>query len=268
MARLSARERAALPDRSFAYIDSAGRRRLPIHDAAHLRAAIARFAQVPFESDEARDRARERVLAAAKRHGIMPVGFIASQLRSARRGVALPAGPVTFLLFDVEGSSGLLQHLGDGYATVLRDIRRLVGDAVTAGGGFKVDAHGDEFFAVFVRARDALAAALAVQLGMAAFAWPGGRQVLVRAGVHGGRPTLTDSGYVGISVHTVARIASIAHGGQVLVSEQARTSLGELDAGMSLVSLGSRRLAGLTGDEQLYQLVAEGLRRDFPPLRV
>jgi class 3 adenylate cyclase len=89
----------------------------------------------------------------------------------------------------------------------------------------------------------------------------------VRAGVHGGRPTLTDSGYVGLAVHTVARITSVAHGGQVLVSEQVRAALGDLDAGQSLVHLGGYRLAGLAREEQLYQLVADGLRRDFPPLR-
>jgi class 3 adenylate cyclase len=267
MARLSARERAALPDRAFAYIDSTGRRRLPIHDEAHLRAAIARFAQVPFESDEARDRARQRLLVAAKRLGIMPVGFIASQVRRERRGQSLPSGAVTFLLFDLEGSTGLLQALGDGYATVLRDVRRIIGTSVTAAGGHKVDATGDEFFAVFVQARDAVAAALAVQVAMSAFTWPGGLPVLVRAGVHGGRPTLTDSGYVGLAVHTVARITSVAHGGQVLVSEQVRGALGDLEAGQSLVHLGGYRLAGLAREEQLYQLVADGLRREFPPLR-
>ena len=84
VARLESSERTDLPDRAFAYVDSRGRRRLPIHDAAHVRNALARFNQVHFEDDAARDRARQRLLNAAKKHGIVPLGFIASQLDSER----------------------------------------------------------------------------------------------------------------------------------------------------------------------------------------
>ena len=80
MATLSARERAALPNRGFAYIDSRGMRRLPIHDAAHVRNALARFNQVDFEDEAVRDQARSRLLRAARRFRIVPVGFITSQL--------------------------------------------------------------------------------------------------------------------------------------------------------------------------------------------
>lgn len=86
MARLNARERANLPDRAFAYIDAHGNRRLPIHDEAHVRNALGRFERVRFEDDAARERARRRLLNAAKRHGIVPVGFITGQLRSERTG--------------------------------------------------------------------------------------------------------------------------------------------------------------------------------------
>src|SRR5215210_1669150 len=116
MPRLGARERAKLPDSAFAYIDSRGRRRLPIHDAAHVRNALARFGQVAFEDEAARDRARSRLLRAAKKHGIMPIGFISAQLKPVRR---LPTGHLTFLLTDIEGSTELLARLGDGYAAVL-----------------------------------------------------------------------------------------------------------------------------------------------------
>src|SRR5688572_4714712 len=127
MARLGAKERAQLPDSAFAYIDSRGRRALPIHDAAHVRNALARFGQVAFEDEAARDRARSRLLRAAKRHGIMPIGFISAQLQPQRR---LPKGQVTFLLADIEGSTELLRRLGDGYAPVLADVRRRAGAAV------------------------------------------------------------------------------------------------------------------------------------------
>src|ERR687887_307363 len=121
VASLTARERAALPDSAFAYIDSKGARRLPIHDAAHVRNALARFSQVAFEDDDARDRARIRLLRAAQKHGIMPIGFLSAQLQPQRR---LPSGQVTLLLADLEGSTELLGRLHDGYAPVLKDIRR------------------------------------------------------------------------------------------------------------------------------------------------
>ena len=93
MARLSARDRAALPDRAFAAVDSSGRRRLPINDEAHVRNALARFDRVPFESDEDRDRARQRLLNAAKRFGIMPVGFVTNQCaRSVAAARRCPPG--------------------------------------------------------------------------------------------------------------------------------------------------------------------------------
>src|SRR5687768_18071382 len=109
MARLGAKERAQLPDSAFAYIDSQGRRRLPIHDAAHVRNALARFNQVAFEDEAAREQARTRLLKAAKRFGIVPVGFITGQLQSerelGRRGEPnhLPSGFVTMLFTDIEG---------------------------------------------------------------------------------------------------------------------------------------------------------------------
>src|SRR4051812_37328864 len=84
MARLDATERAKLSNSAFAYVDSIGRRRLPIHDEQHVRNALARFNQVAFESDDARERARKKLLNAAKKFRIVPVGFIAGQLRSER----------------------------------------------------------------------------------------------------------------------------------------------------------------------------------------
>ncbi len=268
MARLSARERASLPDRAFAYIDSTGQRRLPIHDAAHVRNALARFDRVAFESDDAKDRARQRLLRAAQRHGVMPIGFITSQARPRRTGRPLPSGAVSFLMTDVEGSTLLLRRLGDAYAALLRQMRQLVSAEVRRAGGVDVDQHGDECFAAFQRPEDALTAAAAVQQAMSARTWPGSESVRVRAGVHGGRPTLTDAGYVGLAVHTVARICSVAHGGQVVVSSQVRSACDELPPGYELVSLGSYQLAGLPRREELFQLTAPTLDRQFPPLRL
>ncbi len=267
MAKLSARERAELPDRAFAYIDSKGVRRLPINDEAHVRNALARFDRVAWDDDAARDRARQRLLNAAKRFGIMPVGFINRQLGpSGGTRPALPAGTVTFLLTDIEGSTSLLRQLGDDYAALLRDMRACTRKAVAAGGGYPVDSHGDEFFAVFERSDAAVLAAIDLFGALREWSWPGDVEVLVRAGIHGGRPTLTDTGYVGLSVHTVARICSVAHGGQIVVSSHAVD--GDTPRGVRFRSLGEHRLMGLPKPEALYQVQAKGLRSRFPPLRI
>src|ERR671936_2811658 len=103
----------------------------------------------------------------------------------------LPSGTVTFLFTDVEGSTRLLHELGDEYATVLAEHRRVLRDAFARHGGVEVDTQGDAFFVAFARASDALAAALEAQ---AALNGP----IRVRMGVHTGEPLLTDDGYVGI----------------------------------------------------------------------
>lgn len=273
MAKLSARERANLPDRAFAYVDADGRRRLPIHDEAHVRNALARFDRVAFPDDAARDRARRRLLNAAKRYGIVPVGFITGQLRSERSARSpdfstFPTGPVTFLLTDIEGSTVLLRQLGDGYAPLLKDVRGIIRTAVRRAGGLKVDAHGDELFAVFRRPVSAVQAAVEIQRSLDERAWPDDLPVRVRAGIHSGRPALTDAGYVGLSVHTVARICSVAHGGQIVISAHTKGAIGEATpADMRFRSLGRHRLAGLPKPEALFQVDAKGLRTRFPPLR-
>jgi class 3 adenylate cyclase len=265
MPPLRAKERAQLPDSAFAYIDSRGRRRLPIHDAAHVRNALARFGQVAFEDDAARDRARSRLLRAAKKHGIMPIGFISSQLEPQRK---LPKGQVTFLLSDIEGSTELLGRLGDDYASLLRDVRRRVRAAIRKAGGHEVSARGDDHFAVFERAPGALEAALAIQRAMRASDWPGGADVRLRIGLHRGRPELTDTGYVGLSVHAAARICFAAHGGQIVMSSAVRAAIEEqLAEGVALTSLGRWRFRGLPEPLELFQVKAADLPDDFPPLR-
>jgi class 3 adenylate cyclase len=262
---LTAKERAQLPDSAFAYIDSRGRRRLPIHDASHVRNALARFSQVAFEDDDARDRARNRLLRAAKKHGIMPIGFISAQLQPQRK---LPKGQVTFLLTDIEGSTELLSRLGDHYAPLLAKVRRRLRAAVRDAGGHEVDVRGDDHFAVFESATGALEAALAIQRAMSAGAWPGGIEVRLRIGLHRGRPALTDTGYVGLSVHAAARICFAAHGGQIVMSSAVRAAVNEsLPDGVSLRSLGAWRFRGLPEPVELFQVAADDLLADFPPLR-
>jgi class 3 adenylate cyclase len=265
MPPLSAKERAQLPDRAFAYIDSRGRRRLPIHDAAHVRNALARFNQVAFEDEAARDRARMRLLRAANKHGIMPIGFVRAQLQPERK---LPTGNVTFLLTDLEGSTELLARLDDRYTPLLRDVRRLVRDAVRSAGGREVSARGDDLFAVFERAPAALDAALAIQRAMRDAEWPDRNDVRLRIGLHRGRPSLTDTGYVGLSVHAAARICFAAHGGQIVLSSAVRTAVVEsLADGVGLKGLGAWRFHGLREPVELFQVEAADLLAEFPPLR-
>jgi class 3 adenylate cyclase len=265
MPPLRARERAQLPDSAFAYIDSQGRRRLPIHDASHVRNALARFGQVHFEDEDARDRARSRLLRAAKKHGIMPIGFINAQLRPDR---LLPTGQVTFLLSDIENSTGLLDRLGDDYARMLSDIRKLIRREVQAVGGREVSARGDDVFAAFEQAPRAVDAALAIQRAVQAKDWPGGGDVRLRIGLHRGRPALTDTGYVGISVHAAARICFAAHGGQIILSAAVRSVVADsLVNGIVLRSLGAWHFRGLPEPIPMFQVDAPGLPSDFPPLR-
>jgi len=253
MAKLDARKRKTLRDNAFAYVDPNGRRRLPIHDESHVRNALSRFNQAIFEDEAARDQARTKLLKAAKRYGIHPVGFVTGQLRAGGSG-GLPTGAVTFLMTDIEGSTALLLQLGDRYASLLADARRIARTAVRRAGGWEVDARADEYFAVFRHAAEAVGAALAIQQRLRDHAWPDGVKVLERMGIHSGRPQLTEGGYVGVSVHTVARISALAHGGQILISQAAVNALGEdRPEGVTFIDLGEHHLRGL-GDHVLFEV--------------
>jgi class 3 adenylate cyclase len=388
MATLDQQKRDTLPDSAFAYVDATGRRRLPIHDESHVRNALSRFNQTRFEDEAARDRARKRLLAAAKRYGIVPVGFFAGQLRvqgnqaaagrlvlelgrvaslaefqqrlrselrdpsleafewsgaiggyigaderpavmpaagtgravtlidrrghpmtalvhdpatladpghrkavtsavrlavenrqlqatvdaDARDARNLPAGAVTFLMSDIEDSTGLLHRLGDGYALLLTEVRGIQRTAIRNASGQEIDARADEYFAVFPHSPDAVVAAVTIQRKILARTWPHRVDVRVRIGLHHGKPTLTDTGYVGIAVHTTARVCAAGHGGQILVTRAAHEAI-TADGGapspprLRYRSLGIYQLRGLRRAEPLYQVEAPGLATDFPALR-
>jgi class 3 adenylate cyclase len=272
MAPLGAKERALLPDSAFAYIDSRGRRSLPINDEPHVRNALSRFNQLRFEDEQARDRARTRLLRASKKYGIVPIGFIAGQLRSrpATAGAGtLPVGLVTMLLTDIEASTPLLQRLGDRWPGVLAETRRLHRAAVTDAGGHEVDARADEFFAVFAEAPAALQAALAIQRRSLARRWPKGDEVRVRIGLHAGRPTLTETGYVGLDVNTAVRVCAAGHGGQIVLSGDVRDAFaGSPPDGVGFLELGLHQLQGLPKPIALFQAQVDDLPSQFPPPRV
>src|SRR5438067_14929 len=177
----------------------------------------------------------------------------------------LPTGTVTFLFTDIEGSTQLLRNLGDGYASVGTQCKLFIRDALAATGGAEVGTEGDSFFAAFSSAPEAVRAAVAAQRGLAAHAWPAGSTVRVRMGLHTGNGVLSGSDYVGMDVHRAARIASAAHGGQLIVSEATRALIEQsLPAGASLRDLGKHRLKDILQPEHLYDLVIEGLPAEFP----
>jgi YVTN family beta-propeller protein len=184
------------------------------------------------------------------------------------RVVELPTGTVTFLFTDIEGSTRMLKHLGEGYGAVLADHQRLLREAFEAYGGREIDTQGDSFFVAFRRARDAVAAAVAAQRALAAHHWPEGTAVRVRMGLHTGEPTATAERYVGLGVHRAARISGAGHGGQVLLSNATRELVeDDLPADVRLRDLGVHRLKDLDRPERIYQLVAAGLPADFPALK-
>jgi DNA-binding NarL/FixJ family response regulator/class 3 adenylate cyclase len=176
----------------------------------------------------------------------------------------LPTGTVTFLFTDVEDSTGLVRELGDAYAGVIADHRRLVRGAVGERGGYEIDCRGDEFFLAFALPGDAVETAIAIQRTHEAHGWPAERQVRVRMGIHTGKPVVEEDDYVGIDVHQVARLCSAGHGGQVLLSQATLDALEDID----VKDLGEHELKGLPRPERIFQLVHAGFENDFPPLRL
>ena len=168
----------------------------------------------------------------------------------------LPTGVVTLLFTDVEGSTRLLEGLGDGYGDALHEHRRRLRAAFAAHDGVEVDTQGDAFFVAFGRASDAIAAAEHGQRALA------DGPIRVRMGLHTGEPRLTEEGYVGLDVHKGARIAAVGHGGQVLLSQSTRAL-----ADAEVRDLGPHRLKDLSVPERIFQLEIDGLPREFAPLK-
>jgi predicted ATPase/class 3 adenylate cyclase/DNA-binding CsgD family transcriptional regulator len=174
----------------------------------------------------------------------------------------LPAGPVTFLFSDIEGSTRLVKALRERYPQVLAEHRRLVRAAIAAHDGAEVDTPGDAFFAAFGGATQAVLCALDIQRALAAHAWPGGAQVRVRIGVHTGQAVPAGGAYTGLAVHRAARICAAAGGGQVLVSQATQMLIEdeeEGEPGFTLVDVGEYRLKDLDRPVLLFQLAAAGL---------
>ena len=179
----------------------------------------------------------------------------------------LPTGVVTFVFTDVEGSTRLLQELGSEYRTLLERHSEIVRNVTVACGGVVVSTEGDSFFIVFTSPLEALRAISDFQTQLAAETWTSNEPVALRVGVHTGEATLGGDNYWGIDVHRTARIAAIGHGGQVLVSSvTAALAQPHLPPTLSLRSLGVHRFKDLGEGEEIFQLLVDGLRSDYPPL--
>ena len=172
------------------------------------------------------------------------------------------------LFTDIEGSTALVSRLGDRYGEALSAQRALLRVCFAEFRGREMGTEGDSFFVVFESATDAVGCCVAGQRALAGHDWPGGLAVRVRMGLHSGEPTRHEDNYIGLDVHRAARIAATAHGGQVVLSEPTRLlAASRLPAGVSARDLGSHRLKDIEAAERIYQLVAPGLREEFPPLK-
>lgn len=145
--------------------------------------------------------------------------------------------------------------------------RRILRSVFDEHGGHEMGTEGDSFFIVFASARHALMAAVEGQRLLYQHDWPDGVPVRVRMGMHTGEPTQHDEGYFGIDVHRAARVAAIAHGGQIVISEATRQLVSDVNEGVSRRDLGWHRLKDIKEPEHLYDVVVEGLPSQFPALR-
>src|SRR5437870_2615057 len=184
----------------------------------------------------------------------------------------LPTGTVTFLFTDIEGSTRLVKHLGDGWSEVLGDHQRLLRASFAAHSGNEIGTEGDSFFVVFATVRDALLAAVEGQLALLSHSWPESGRAKVRMGIHTGRAAPTDGQYTGLAVHRGARICSAASGGQIVLSEATRSLLEDEEEeddepALTLRDLGEHLLKDFDRPVRLYQVDSAGLETDFPPLR-
>jgi class 3 adenylate cyclase len=175
---------------------------------------------------------------------------------------------VTLLFSDVEGSTELVKRLQGAYASVLAEHRAVLRRVFVEHSGTEVDTQGDSFFVVFPRARDAVMCAAVAQQKLSVHTWPLDVPVSVRMGLHTGEVHRHDDNYVGVAVHRAARLCTLAHGGQVVMS---RSTAGIVDdaelPGLTLRDLGDHLLKGFERPERVFQLVIQGLPSHFPALR-
>jgi class 3 adenylate cyclase len=184
---------------------------------------------------------------------------------------SLPTGTVTFLLTDVEGSTRLWQEAPGEMAVAIARHYEILDSAVAFHGGVRPQeqGEGDSIVGAFANASDAICAAVAAQIVLLSESWPTTSPVRVRMAIHTGEAQLRDeSNYVGLAIIRTARLRTLAHGGQILVSAASRAvAADQLQEGLTLHDLGEHRLKDLTRPERVYELRHPDLPSDFPVLR-
>ena len=180
---------------------------------------------------------------------------------------AIPAGTVTFLFTDIEGSTKLFHRLGDDrYPLALASHRQICREVFRERSGYEVGTEGDAFFVAFSSATDATLAAVECQRALARNPWPADAEIRIRIGVHTGEARIVGNDYIGLAVHRAARICSAAHGGQVLISGATAQLLeSERLPDVALRELGEHRLKDFPDPERLVEIVIPELPSVFPP---
>jgi predicted ATPase/class 3 adenylate cyclase/DNA-binding CsgD family transcriptional regulator len=173
---------------------------------------------------------------------------------------AQPSGTVTFLFTEIEDSTRQWEDAPTDIAAVLQVHDAIVRDTIEGHDGYVFATEGDSVGAAFSTAADATTAAVAAQQLLAEAALP----FAVRMGVHTGEAIEREGNYFGTDVNRAARLMSLAHGGQVVVSDTTEAMVRNRAV---LRPLGEHRLRGLRGRITVYQVVADGLRAEFPVLR-
>lgn len=181
-------------------------------------------------------------------------------------GGDLPAGEVTFLFSDIEGSTSRWERDPEGMRAALGVHDERTRAAVQQQGGVLVKDTGDGVFAAFASPGAAVAAAVDLQRALAAEDWKDDQPLRVRIGIHTASATPERGDYHGRAVNRCARVMGAAHGGQVLVTEATATALTD-DAGIGLEDLGPHRLRDFDRATRLYQVLHDDLPSAFPPLR-
>src|SRR5438270_5655488 len=180
----------------------------------------------------------------------------------------LPAGTVTFLFTDIEGSTRLLQEHPREMGDALSRHHDLLREAVEASGGIVFETLGDGVYACFKRASDGLAAAITGQRMIRAHDWQAVGQIRVRMGLHTGDVEVHGEHYFGPALFRCARLMAVGYGGQVLVSRATRDLVGDgLPEGASLRALGTHRLKDLAEATEVYQVLHPELPAEFPALK-
>jgi class 3 adenylate cyclase len=179
-----------------------------------------------------------------------------------------PQGGLTLVFTDIEGSTVLLRELKGNYGLLLRVHQRMLERAFQEHHGRPMGSEGDSLFYVFPSAGEAVAGAVAAQQRVEHHEWPDGVRLRVRIGIHSGPVTISGGEYVGLTVHEVARICAVAHGGQIVCSEAVAGAIRSgASAPADLRDLGVFVLRGFPAGTRLYQVNAPGLDDDFPAPR-